>query len=209
MFGHRITCLRLIIVVAAMLWPASVPVLAADDLSSAQPNRAPRLPLGGAESYTDPIIQQLEQQRNRDPLRYLRDDMTRIVENLSQDQTGSQVQARQQQVVARLDMLIQQLEKACKSGSGSNPNPSRPMTDSRLRSGPGGSGEMHDPKSGAKQWGTLPPKQREQILQSATEGFPAGYESILQSYFQRLAQEQAPDNPANLKAAPATGPTAP
>src|SRR5207237_435646 len=35
-----------------------------------------------------------------------------------------------------------------------------------------------------------PPRQRDAIIQSKTEGFPPGYESLLQSYYQRLAQEK-------------------
>jgi hypothetical protein len=78
-----------------------------------------------------------------------------------------------------------------KSGSGgNNPSPSKPMPKSILAKGPGGSGPLHDPKSGTKQWGDLSPKEREQITQSQTEGFPPGYESVLSSYYNRLAQEK-------------------
>lgn len=49
---------------------------------------------------------------------------------------------------------------------------------------------MIDPKQGDKNWANLPAKQREQILQSQTEGFPPGYERILQSYYQRLSEEK-------------------
>ena len=47
---------------------------------------------------------------------------------------------------------------------------------------------MRDPNASSRLWGQLPAKQREQILQSQTEGFPSGYESILSSYYKRLAQ---------------------
>ena len=40
------------------------------------------------------------------------------------------------------------------------------------------------------------PQLREQIMQSKTEGFPPGYESLLQSYYQRLAQEKVGDEAA-------------
>ena len=67
------------------------------------------------------------------------------------------------------------------------------MARSQIVRGSGGQGELHQAKSGAGRWGDLPPKRREQILQSTTEGFPPGYEQILQSYYQRLAQEQVTD----------------
>jgi hypothetical protein len=62
---------------------------------------------------------------------------------------------------------------------------------------------MHDPKAGTRTWGQLPPKQREQILQSQNEGFPAGFESILSSYYKRLAQEDG------AAASPTTQPQSP
>ena len=55
------------------------------------------------------------------------------------------------------------------------------------------SGDLHGANNQGKDWKILPPKQREQILQSKTEGFPPGYEALLQSYYQRLAQEKVVD----------------
>ena len=131
--------------------------------------------------------------RDADPLRFLARDMGVVVNDLAVPVTHRPVQIKQERIVSHLDKLIAELEKACKGGSGAGPNPSRPMADSVIRSGPGGQGEMIDPKQGEKQWGQLPPRQREMIMQSATEGFPPGYEAILQSYFRRLAQEQTAD----------------
>jgi hypothetical protein len=88
------------------------------------------------------------------------------------------------------------LEKQCKGGGGGGPNPSRPLADSVISGGPGGQGEMVDADDQNKRWANLPPRQREAIQQSQTEGFPAGYEAILQSYYRRLAQEQTADDAA-------------
>jgi hypothetical protein len=134
--------------------------------------------------------------RDADPLKFLARDMGVVVKDLSVPLTHRPVQVKQERIVSHLDKLIAELEKACKAGGGGGPNPSRPMADSVIKSGPGGSGEMIDPKQGEKQWGQLPPRQREMIMQSATEGFPPGYEAILQSYFRRLAQEQTADDAA-------------
>ena len=49
---------------------------------------------------------------------------------------------------------------------------------------------MHDARAGTHQWGELSAKEREQITQSQTEGFPPGYEAVLSSYYNRLAQEK-------------------
>ena len=140
----------------------------------------------------------------RDPLRHLEGDMSHCVGDLTAFKTDRPVQQRQDKIASRLDAIIRQLEKECSGGGGGGANPTKPLSRSILAKGPGGQGEMHDPKAGDKQWASLPPKQREQILQSRTEGFPPGFESLLQSYYQRLAQEQlgesdagGPEGPAN------------
>jgi hypothetical protein len=133
---------------------------------------------------------------NDDPLGEITDEMTDIVGDLAGLKTDLPVQDKQKQVVAQLDDIIKQLEEACKkSGAGGSRNPTRPMRDSVIAGGPGGMGDLIDPKSGTRNINTLPPKVRDQIMQSKTEGFPPGYESLLQSYYQRLAQEKVtPDD---------------
>jgi hypothetical protein len=126
-----------------------------------------------------------------DPIQSIDHHMGHIVDDLSDQKTDLPVQTKQKQVVGELDTLIKQMEAQMKSGSGGgNPNPTQPMQKSVLAKGPGGSGPLHDPRSGTKQWGDLSPKEREQITQSQTEGFPAGYEAVLSSYYNRLAQEK-------------------
>src|SRR6266540_1507755 len=117
--------------------------------------------------------------REQDPLKYIAKDMGTIVVDLDHLQTDKPVQTKQERVVSELDILIKKLEKSCSGSGGGSLNPSNPMTDSMLGGGPGGINDLHDPKAGEKEWGKLPDKQREQILQSKTDGFPPGYESIL------------------------------
>lgn len=126
-------------------------------------------------------------------------------------QTGQPVQVKEQKVVGQLDVLIAELEKRIGSGGGSA-RPTIPLGDSRIVKGPGGSGPLHDPRAGTKLWGQLPPKERERILQSQNEGFPAGYESILASYYSRLAEGQpgeASSADGGEGAAPSTQPSRP
>lgn len=141
----------------------------------------------------------------QDPLRHLEGDMSHCVVDLTEFKTHQPVQQRQDNIANRLDAVIKLLEKQCSGAGGGGPNPTSPLQRSILAKGPGGQGEMHDPKAGEKQWASLPPKQREQILQSRTEGFPPGFEALLQSYYQRLAQEQL-DEPAGGAATPSTPP---
>lgn len=143
------------------------------------------------------LLTKLTQERSEDPLRFIAGDMHVVVTDLSAYKTDKPVQVKEEKVVAQLDVLIKALEKACKSGSGGGANPTKPLSRSILARGPGGQGDMIDPKQGDKQWANLPAKQREQILQSQTEGFPPGYERILQSYYQRLSEEKvAAEQPA-------------
>jgi hypothetical protein len=135
----------------------------------------------------------------QDPLLHIETDMSHCVGELTAFKTDKPVQQVQGKVVTRLDTIIKMLEKECNGAGGGGGG--KPLGRSVIAKGPGGEGDMHDPKQGEKQWATLPPKQREQILQSRTEGFPPGFEAILQSYYERLAQEQLEE----ATAAPAAG----
>lgn len=180
------------------------PVLAADAAPSAadaNTTAKPRVPFPH-DGTPGSLLTKLTTLRDNDPLRYLAGDMGYIVTDLSALKTDKPVQVKQEKVVARLDELIKMLEKSCKGGAGGGANPTKPLNDSILAKGPGGQGAMIDPKQGDKQWAALPEKQREQILQSQTEGFPPGYERILQSYYQRLSEERVASD-----AAPADVPT--
>jgi hypothetical protein len=184
-------------------------VVAALFASSIRADDAPQIrasDLSRTNAMIESILRQAVAGREADPLRYLAHDMKDIVGDLSATKTDKPVQDKQQKVVDRLNELIAMLEKQ-KSGSGrsSSRNPTKPRADSVIANGPGGQGPMIDPKAGEKQWGNRPPKQREQILQSKTDGFPAGYETMLQSYYQRLAREQmAEENRATPENKPAT-----
>jgi hypothetical protein len=164
------------------------------------------LPPGGITGELDDMLHGAERVRQQDPLKALSGDMSQITNDLDQKQTGAPVQGEQRQVVSQLDKLIEELNKQCNGGSGTSNNPTKPMADSKIAKGPGGSGPMHDPQAGVKNWGQLPAKERDKILQSQNDGFPAGYEAILSSYYNRLAQEQVGNESKPGAIAPATQP---
>jgi hypothetical protein len=138
-----------------------------------------------------------------DPLAAITEKMTDVVGDLAELKTDHPVQEKQRQVIAKLDEIIMQLEKQkSKSGTGGGNNPTKPMADSVIAKGPGGIGDLRDPKSGTRNINNLPAKERDAILQSKTEGFPPGYENLLQSYYQRLAQEKVNDDAAKTPARP-------
>ena len=104
---------------------------------------------------------------------------------------GACEQKQQQQVVQKLDKLIEMLEcecKCCCNGSGTKPN--KPAAKSTLRKG-NGKEDLASTRNGNKKWAELPAHQRDRILQSMNDGFPAEYQGILESYYRRLAEEQS------------------
>ena len=139
--------------------------------------------------------------KEQDPLKFISKDMKAVSGDLAQDQTGQATQQKEAAVAGQLDDVIKLLEAQCKSGNGSSLNPMKPLADSKRGGGPGGIHELTDPKASDKQWGNLSPKQRDQILQSTTDGFPSGYETLLQSYYKRLAEEQVTDDKSAAPAA--------
>ncbi len=133
----------------------------------------------------------LAQEAADDPLGEMALEMEQVVIDLSGMNTGEPVQGAQKQIVTKLDKLIEELEKESEQmrGGSSSPNPMRPMNDSMIKGGPGGIGDLHAARKTGKQWAELPPHERDRIVQSMTEGFPAHYQNILERYYKRLAEE--------------------
>jgi len=129
-----------------------------------------------------------------DPIGDLALAMEEVVVDLSDLNTGKDpTQEAQEGIVGKLDELIARLEKEYEQSRGGsvNPNPSRPAADSTIRGGPGGIGDLHAARKNGKHWAELPAHQRDKIMQSMSEGFPAHYQKILERYYKRLAEEKA------------------
>jgi hypothetical protein len=130
------------------------------------------------------------------PLEEITQDMKLSASHLAKKTTDKPTQEAQEDAVSKLDKLIEELEKErSQMGNSSSPNPSRPAMASTVRSGPGGMGELHGTRNQGDRWGELPPHERDRILQSLTEGFPAHYQAILEGYYKRLAVEKRADEP--------------
>lgn len=134
----------------------------------------------------------LAQEGGDDPIGSIALDMEEVVIDLSGMATGQPTQESQKQIVGKLEKLIEELEQQSQSmqGGASGPNPNRPAADSVIKGGPGGIGDLHAARRMGKQWAELPPHERDRIVQSMTEGFPAHYQKILERYYKRLAEEK-------------------
>ena len=137
-----------------------------------------------------------EKERSSDPLGDITQDMKAASRWLGKMSTDVLTQETQKDAVDKLDVLIAELEKQAekfKAGQ-SSPNPSKPLPDSVVKAGPGGMGKLHGPNDDGKHWADLPPHERERILQSMNDGFPAHYQGVLAAYFKHLAEEKPVKN---------------
>jgi hypothetical protein len=125
----------------------------------------------------------------KDPFRHLQTDMVEVIDDLAGGQTHTPAHVTEPKIISRMDVLIKLLEKQCKGGGGGGNR--SPLRRSVLAGGPGGVGDLNAPRSSRRKWAELTPKERERMLQSRTEGFPAGYEEILGEYYRRLATEDS------------------
>jgi hypothetical protein len=131
-------------------------------------------------------------EQSQDPLSTITDQMSGVTDQIAELNTGRGVQGQQTEIVGNLDAVIKMLQQKSGNGNSGSRNPTKPMNDSRIAGGPGGIGPLVTPTADSRNFANLTPKDRDAILQSKTEGFPPGYESLLQSYYQRLAEDKAP-----------------
>lgn len=124
---------------------------------------------------------------------------------LAQGDTGVVVVGRQERAVALLDDLIKEAEEQEKSqdqgggggkGKGGNPNsgnqPGGGAAQSVLPGGPQRDAVLGQAKARpGEAWGKMPPREREEILQSIQKQFPSRYRELLEQYYKELAKDQA------------------
>jgi hypothetical protein len=142
----------------------------------------------------------------QDPFTFLQGDMQSATLDLKDGQTTPPADVTQPRILRRLGLLIEQLEQQGTGAGQAGQRVNRPAQQSSLMRGPGGQNEMRAARDDGRDWADLSPKERQKILQSRTDGFPAGYDDILADYFRRVARaeasspttpdESAPDAPA-------------
>ena len=121
--------------------------------------------------------------------------MGRVENRLGHGRVGKRVRQEEDEVIAKLDKLIEQLEQqrqqSQSGGSQSGgPRAAQPMQDS-MPGGGTGPGNV-DPKQLAnkRNWGDLPPKERQEALQQLGKEYPSHYRLVIEEYFRKLAQDK-------------------
>ncbi len=116
--------------------------------------------------------------------------------------SGKTVQTRQQRIVDILDELIEEAEKqesdssnssggsGSSSGQSGGAQPSNPMQQSQRPGGRPADGPLRARRraSPGEMWGSMPPAQRERILQALRDNFPSRYRRLVEQYYEELAK---------------------
>jgi uncharacterized membrane protein YgcG len=133
----------------------------------------------------------------RDLLEYAR-------RRIGQGETGEPVVRRQQEAVALLDTLIEEAEQQEKGdgegegsggggGGGSPGGNNQPGSGANRSTAPGGQsreGELRKTRARpGESWGRMPPKERDQILQTLQKQFPSRYRDLLEQYYRQLSKD--------------------
>jgi hypothetical protein len=135
-------------------------------------------------------MQQSIEQTDPESLDAVARQMWDVRRRLDLGEVGDQVRTIEQDVVRRLDLMIQKVEQKQESSSptAQPSDPNAPADDSRL-AGAQGEGRIDTRRLGdRRQWGNLPPKEREKTLQEIGRELPGPYRSAVEEYFRKLAQ---------------------
>lgn len=123
-------------------------------------------------------------------------EMQEAIDDLAKGKPKPPALVTQPRILSRLDLMIEELEKKCNGGKGSNNAGNKPADKSVLRKGKMKEGEMRDVRKDGDRWADIPANEREKILQSQGAGFPPGYEDVLADYFRKLSKNEKPKSAA-------------
>lgn len=145
----------------------------------------------------------LAELRRREPERIadVADLMVYAGRRLGHEDTAELVQEQQQRAIDLLEQLIEEAEQQEQGGggggggsSGSNGgkrSPQSPMQDSMLPGGSGAGVHLRSERRArpGEEWGSMPPAEREKILQSLRMSFPSRYRQLVEQYYEELAKQ--------------------
>ena len=104
--------------------------------------------------------------------------------------SGKIVLGREQEVIDKLDKLIESLESQQMQPESGQTNSSSPMQDSNNAGGQGEGEVSRKQQTDGGNWGDLPPAQRAAALAEMAKQMPPHYRSVIEEYFRQLATEK-------------------
>ena len=126
------------------------------------------------------------------------DEVSRLMDDVERrlglGRAGKRVRTQEDDVIAKLDKMIEELEKQAQqkqaaAGKQGGKQAQQPMQDS-MPGGGSGPGDVDQRRPGAgSDWGNLPPKQREEAMQQISKGLPSHYRDVIEEYFRKMARE--------------------
>ena len=140
----------------------------------------------------------------------VRDLMNFARRRIHNGDTGEVVASRQAAAVELLSAMIDEAESQeksksgckkcgggkCKGGHGApkgNTNPNSGAKQSNLPGGESRVGELRKTQARpGEEWGRMPARERDQILQTLQRQFPSQYRELLEQYYQQLAKDAQP-----------------
>lgn len=119
--------------------------------------------------------------------------MRSVERRLENGAAGENVQKSEAEIVEMLDSMIEEMEEQAQKQmkmSSKQMRPGKPMKDARIAGGKGpGNVTRRDLYFGGN-WGTLPEKEREAVLQQLGRDFPPHYRDAIEQYFKRMAEQE-------------------
>jgi len=128
------------------------------------------------------------------------DEVSRLMDDIQRrlnfGRAGTRVRDEEEDVIAKLDKLIEDLEKQrqqAQQASSANANgtlqPSKPADDSNAMGGKGPGNVDQKRLKNEAGWGNLPPKERQEALQQISKDLPAHFRDVIEEYFRKLARD--------------------
>lgn len=123
------------------------------------------------------------------PLHEIADDMGGVERRIRKTETGEETQQRQEDVIAQLQKIIEEVEEREKQSSGSGGgSPNSPRKDSNLTPGATQVGNLGKSGSVTDRWGMLKDRERKAIEGEAEAKLSGRYKKLVQDYYRKLAQ---------------------
>ena len=121
------------------------------------------------------------------------DEVARMMADIKRRQklyrSGSRVRSEEEEVIRKLDKIIEDIEKQQQQMATSSLTPSSPMQDSQNASGLGAGDVTNRRENDGADWGNLPPAERSAALAEMAKDLPPHYRSVIEEYFRKLADD--------------------